>query len=141
MGFASGIFKPHRLGYTGAKLFPGVSLLASGLLRLMRLSRIVRLGKLKKFAAFLRANDGRVMFGVGQGLGDWYVSDQNVSKPGCDFKDFQMVEEKQDLGHFVLIWDDKAPRKLTLSFWEARFSGLACSMPYCQLISFACKTS
>ena len=103
--------KPHKSGYTGAKLFPGVLLLASGLLRLMRLSRIVRLGKLKKFAAFLRAHDGRVMFGVGQGLGDWYVSHQNVSKPGCDFKDSKIVRKKQDLGHFLLIWDDKAPKK------------------------------
>ena len=108
----------------------------------MRLSRIVRLGKLKKFAAFLRAHDGRVMFGVGQGLGDWYVSHQNVSKPGCDFKDSKIVRKKQDLGHFLLIWDDKAPqKKMTLSFWEDLFSGLACSMPYCQLIYFACKTS
>ena len=109
-GFASGIFQPHKSGYTGAKLFPGVLLLASGLLRLMRLSRIVRLGKLKKFATFLRANDGRVMFGVGQGLGDWYVSHLFfVSKLGCDFNDFQIVWKKHDpklLGHFLLIWDD-----------------------------------
>ena len=66
-------------------------MLASGLLRLMRLSRIVRLGKLKKFAAFLRATEGWCLE-LGQISGAWHVSPQNVSKLGSDFKDFWIVD-------------------------------------------------